>query len=103
MSTNNKKEEMNNDKNSTCRRSKAITTPTTGGCSNSRRNSRKLDREYGPERQVGEGDGGYILILESANKIYIDIDEVVPEFTDVIKVEGAEDYNSTVILRNNDF
>lgn len=101
MSKNNKKGEMNNDKNSTCRRNKGIA--TVEGV------VRILDSEYGEDRDVNEGDGGYVLIIESADEliqlkdIYIDIDEVIPEFADVIKVKDGEDYTSTLILLNNDF
>jgi hypothetical protein len=68
-----------------------------------------LDSEYAVDMDVREGDGGYILIIETFNEldelkyIYIDIDEVIPEFTDAIKVEEGEDYTSTLILLNNYF
>jgi hypothetical protein len=64
-----------------------------------------LDRDYGVDREV-DCDGGYILVLEAAEEleqlkeIYIDLDEVIAEYTDLIMVEGGENFTNTLILAN---
>lgn len=51
-----------------------------------------LDNVYGMDRDVDGGDGWYILVieledeLEQLKEIYIDIDEVTPEFKDLIEI-----------------
>jgi hypothetical protein len=68
-----------------------------------------LDTEYGVDRQVDSGDGGFILVIQSAEEleqlkdIYIDIDEVIAEFTDTITVQGADNYTNSLILLSSDF
>lgn len=68
-----------------------------------------LDTEYGEERDVDGGDGGYILVIESEEEfedledIYINIEDVIPEYVDIINVEGDENYTNSLILLNNDF
>ncbi|MCT4508646.1 MAG: hypothetical protein N4A48_07775 [Tepidibacter sp.] len=68
-----------------------------------------LDSEYGEDRYVEGGDGGYILVIEAKEdfeklkEIYIDVDDIIPEYVDKITVEGGEDYTNSLILCNNDF
>jgi hypothetical protein len=67
-----------------------------------------LDVEYGEDRNE-DSDGGYILVLESRDEfeklqdVYIDIDTVIVEFVDRIKVENGEDWTNSLVLCNNDF
>ncbi|WP_084281037.1 hypothetical protein [Alkaliphilus transvaalensis] len=57
-----------------------------------------FDTEYGEDRNVDGGDGGYILVIESKDEfdklrdIYIDMEEVIAEYVDLIKVTDGEDY-----------
>lgn len=68
-----------------------------------------LDTEYGENRDVDGGDGGYILVieekedLEKLKEIYIDVDDVIVEYVDKIAVEDEEDYTNCLIICNNDF
>lgn len=68
-----------------------------------------LDTEYGKDRDVDGGDGGYILVIESKDEfkklkdIYIDMEDVIVEYVDLIKVTKGEDYTNSLILLNNDF
>lgn len=68
-----------------------------------------LDNEYGENRDVDGGDGGYILIikekeeLEKLKDIYIDMDDIIPEYVDKIAVVDGEDYTNSLIIMNNDF
>ncbi len=68
-----------------------------------------LDNEYGNDRDVNVGNGGYILIIEDKEElyklsdIYIDIDTIIPEFTDRIPISGGNDYTRTLLILGNDF
>lgn len=68
-----------------------------------------LDNEYGEDRDVNHGDGGYILVVESKDEfeklkdIYIDMENVIAEYVDLIKVDDGEDYTNSLIILNNDF
>ena len=68
-----------------------------------------LDTEYSKDRDVNGGNGGYILVIESAEElqqlkdIYIDIEDVITEYTDLIEVQEGENYTNSLILLNNDF
>lgn len=68
-----------------------------------------LDYEYGESRDVDGGDGGYILIIENKeefsklNKLYIDINNLIPEYVDKINCSNGETWINALILMNNDF
>ncbi|SNT19214.1 hypothetical protein SAMN05446037_10508 [Anaerovirgula multivorans] len=68
-----------------------------------------IDTEYGENRDVDGGDGGYILVIESKDEfdklkdIYIDMENVIAEYVDLIKVTDGEDYSNSLIILNNDF
>lgn len=68
-----------------------------------------LDTEYGKDRDVDGGDGGYILVIESKDEfeklkdIYIDMEDVIAEYVDLIKVTGGKDYTNSLIILSNDF
>lgn len=68
-----------------------------------------LDTEYGQDRDVNGGDGGYILVIESKDDfdklkdIYIDMEDVITEYVDLIKATDGEDYTNSLIILNNDF
>ncbi|AOT72795.1 hypothetical protein [Geosporobacter ferrireducens] len=68
-----------------------------------------LDNEYGEDRDVDGGDGGYILVIEYKDEfeklkdIYIDMDDVIAEYVDLIKVTDGEDYTNSLIILNNEF
>ncbi len=68
-----------------------------------------LDNEYGNDRDVNGGNGGYILIIEDKEElykltdIYIDIDTIIPEYVDRIQVRGGQDYTNTLLILGSDF
>lgn len=68
-----------------------------------------LDENYGSDRKIDEEDGGYILIIESKEdfvklkEIYINIDNVIPEYVDRIVVEYGTDWCNSLIIMNNDY
>ncbi len=68
-----------------------------------------LDNEYGNDRDINGGNGGYILIIEDREElykltdIYIDIDTIIPEYVDRIQVRDGQDYTNTLLILGNDF
>ena len=68
-----------------------------------------LDDEYGENRDVDGGNGGYILIINEKeelfklNDIYIHIDTVIPEYVDKIIVGNGQDYTNTLLILGSDF
>lgn len=68
-----------------------------------------LDLNYGADRDVDGGDGGYILVIQDKKEfnklkeIYIDIDDLIPEYVDKIKCSNGEVWINALILMNNDF
>ncbi|SHJ92919.1 hypothetical protein [Paramaledivibacter caminithermalis] len=67
-----------------------------------------LDREYGDNRAPND-DGGYVVVIESKEdfkklkEIYIDIDDLIPEYVDKITCSKGEVWTNTLVLMNNDF
>jgi hypothetical protein len=71
-----------------------------------------LDSEYGADRDPDSDLGGYILVLESREELailrdlHIDVDTVVPEYTDKIAVSSVSSgsaYTHTLLLLGSDF
>lgn len=68
-----------------------------------------LDEEYGVNRDVDGGNGGYILLIEARKdfeklmEIYIDIEEVIPEYVDRIAVKEGEDWINSLIIMSSDY
>ncbi len=68
-----------------------------------------LDNEYGYDRNVDGGNGGYILIIEHTQEfnklkeVYIDMDVIIPEYVDLIKVEDGQDYTNTLLILGSDY
>lgn len=68
-----------------------------------------LDYEYGTSRDIDKELGGYILIIESKEellqlkKIYMDINNLIPEYVDKIITSKGETWINALILLNNDF
>lgn len=68
-----------------------------------------LDAEYGENRDVDGGNGGYVIVietkedLEKLKEIYIDLDDVIAEYVDKIVVKDEEAYTNSLIICNNDF
>lgn len=68
-----------------------------------------LDSVYGEYRDVEGGDGGYILVLESAEDfsklkdVYLDIDDLITEYVDRIAIEAGEDWLNALTICNNDY
>jgi hypothetical protein len=60
-----------------------------------------LDNLYGVDRDIEKSLGGYVLILESKKElkrlldIFIDVETVIPEYTDKIPVKNGEPYTNT--------
>lgn len=67
-----------------------------------------LDRAYGENRTVND-DGGYVVVIEDESdfeelkKIYIDVDDLIPEYVDKIRCSNGEIWTNTLVLMNNDF
>lgn len=68
-----------------------------------------LDSEYGADREY-EDDGGYIVVVEKEedfqvikDKIYIDCDSIIPEYTDKVISNSGKNYTNSLILCNNDY
>lgn len=67
-----------------------------------------LDQTYGDRRSIDD-DGGYVVLIESKEdfeklkEIYIDVDDMIPEYVDKIKCGNGEVWTNTLILMNNDF
>lgn len=71
---------------------------------------RILDTEYGADRDKYENNGGYVILVdkkedlnEIKHKIYIDCDNVIPEYVDKIVCINGEVYTNSLILCNNDY
>ena len=67
-----------------------------------------LDELYGADRDVDNGDGGFVLIAETVQDItdiaqrYVRIDESRHEAVDVVKC-GNKTYLNSLFLSNNEF
>lgn len=68
-----------------------------------------LESEYGKERKL-EDDGGYVMIVDKKEEfekikdiIYINCEEIIPEFVDKILCGNGEIYTNSLILCNNDY
>ena len=68
-----------------------------------------LDDEYGVNRNINGGNGGYILFINEKEEllelidIYIDIDTIIPEYVDKIKVNNGQDCTNTLLILGSDF
>jgi hypothetical protein len=68
-----------------------------------------LDREYGVDRDPLLHDGGYCVLLSPSDDISVfkeldlDIEDLCPEHTDIIKTADGIIYIHAVILCNNEF
>lgn len=68
-----------------------------------------LDNEYGASRNVEEDFGGYLLIIDSEEEfldlypININIDTVIAEFVDIIKIPEKEDWIIALIQMSDDY
>ncbi len=67
-----------------------------------------LDKSYGESRTDSE-DGGYVVVIEDKSdferlkKIYIDVNDLIPEYVDKIRCSNGEIWTNTLVLMNNDF
>jgi hypothetical protein len=68
-----------------------------------------LDNEYGVNRTVDSGDGGFVLVIESKaelaalQEIRIDVTSDIPEYVDVIHCQNGQVFASSLILQGSDF
>lgn len=68
-----------------------------------------LDNEYGENRDVDSGDGGFVLVIESKSelaalqKIHIDVTSDIPEYVNVIHCQNGQVFASSLILQGSDF
>ena len=68
-----------------------------------------LDEKYDEKRDVNGDNGGYVLVIQDAEElsslkeIYLDIDDLIPEYVDKIKCSNDEIWVSALILMHNDF
>lgn len=68
-----------------------------------------LDEEYGINREVDSDFGGYIVVIEAnedfekLKEIYIEIDEVIPEYVDRVTVVDGEDWINSLIILSSDY
>ncbi|MCM0759878.1 hypothetical protein M7775_15065 [Sporomusa sphaeroides DSM 2875] len=55
-----------------------------------------LDNEYGEDRDVDSGYGGYVLVIEAQEElaalqdIHVDVTTVIPEYVDVIRCQDGQ-------------
>jgi hypothetical protein len=68
-----------------------------------------LDNEYGEDRDVDSGDGGFVLVIENKaelqalQEIRIDVTSDIPEYVDVIHCQDGQVFASSLILQGSDF
>ena len=68
-----------------------------------------LDTEYGEDRDVDSGYGGYVLVLESEaelqrlKELHIDLLTAIFEYVDEIPCDDGQVYVSALILQSSDF
>ena len=68
-----------------------------------------LDNEYGADRAVDSGDGGFVLVIESKSElaalqeIRIDVTSDIPEYVYVIYCQNGQVFASSLILQGSDF
>ncbi len=68
-----------------------------------------LDNEYGKDRNVNGGDGGFVLVLEAKEElaalreIHIDVASDIPEYVDVIHCQDGQIFASSLMLQGSDF
>jgi hypothetical protein len=67
-----------------------------------------LDKNYGKNRSVDYGLGGYILIAETTEDMesitnQIDLKHNLPEYVDLITCVNGENYTSSLILLSCDY
>lgn len=68
-----------------------------------------LDDEYGEDRDVDSGYGGYVLVIEAQEELAaiqdarIDVANVIPEYVDVIRCQDGQVFTSSLILLGSDF
>ncbi len=68
-----------------------------------------LDNEYGEDRDVDSGYGGYVLVIEAQEElaalqdIHVDVTNVIPEYVDVIRCQNGQVFASSLILLGSDF
>lgn len=67
-----------------------------------------LDDNYGEERAVEHDLGGYVLIVEVAEDIetikeLTDLEDILPEYVDLITCENGESYTCSLMLLSGDY
>jgi hypothetical protein len=68
----------------------------------------RLDEAYGPERDVDNSDGGFVVVVENVQDVlligqrYVKLDDNRHETVDVVKCE-KETYINALFLCNNEF
>ena len=68
-----------------------------------------LDTEYGKNRDVDSGYGGYVLVIDNEGELkrlqdfHMDLETVIPEYVDVVTCDYGQVFASCLILKGNDF
>lgn len=68
-----------------------------------------LDGEYGENRDVDSGYGGYVLVIDNKGdlgrlqELNIDVDTVIPEYVDFIRCDSGEMFTGSLLLIGSDF
>lgn len=68
-----------------------------------------LDNEYGSDRDVDGGYGGFVLVIEAKEdlaalrEIRIDIARDIPEYVDVVHCRNGQVFAIALILQGSDF
>lgn len=68
-----------------------------------------LDNEYGQERDVDHGDGGYVVVIESVDElvklkdVHLDVKTMIPEYVDVVHCREGQVYTNSLVLLGSDF
>lgn len=71
-----------------------------------RRMAMFLDENYGDDRDVDSDFGGYLLVIETIedldrlSDIYLDVDDLIPEYCDVIRTDDVCYTNSLIIINS---
>lgn len=68
-----------------------------------------LDKEYGADRDVDSGYGGFVVVIEAKEEVAkltelrLDMESIIPEYLDLIHCEDGQVFASSLFLLGSDF
>jgi hypothetical protein len=68
-----------------------------------------LDEEYGVNRDIDRGDGGFVVIIEAEadfdklKNFYLDVNTAIPEYVNSITCADGQVFASVLVLLSGDF